>query len=87
MTTLLKIGYDYYAMPNAKAAATAINALAGCIKLRRDHSSIGDHFYPDEHQDEIGMVVVRGDQILRSKPARDVETKTQTKPKQLPERT
>jgi hypothetical protein len=85
MTTLLKIGYDYYAMPNAKAAATAINALAGCIKLRRDHSdNFSDHFYPDEHQDEIGMIVVRDDQILRSKPARDVKSKTI---KQLPERT
>lgn len=85
MTTLLKIGYDYYAMPNAKAAATAINALAGCIKLRRDHDAKhSDHFYPDEHQDEIGMVVVRDDQILRTKPAHDVESKKQ---KQLPERT
>jgi hypothetical protein len=86
MITLLKIGYDYYAMPNAKAAATAINALAGCIKLRRDFGNkTGDFFYPDEHQDEIGMVVVRDNQVLRGKPADDVEAPR--KPRQLPERT
>lgn len=81
MPTLLKIGLDYYAVKNPKDAAACINALVGAVKLRRDYSAKDDAFYPDEHQDEIGMITVRVDQL---RAAKFDDSEMDTNPKQLP---
>lgn len=67
MPTILKIGFEYYAVRNTAAAAAAVNALTGSIKLARDYDAEGMELYFDEHQPEIGTLTVRADQIRTTK--------------------
>lgn len=75
MITLIKIGFNYYLVRNATAAAQVINGLARCIQLRNTYNQgdSGTTYYPEKNQDEVGMVTVRDNQILPCKPGETIE--------------
>lgn len=85
MINLVKIGYDYYAVKNAAAAARIVTALAGVVKLRRDYREHQkDVFYPDEHQDEVAMLLIDEKQLLRAEPFEaEAQADDQTVPRRL----
>lgn len=85
MPAILKIGYHEFLCKSDAQAAAALKALSEAVALENTYHEGRYVYFPAEDRPlEIGMTIVRKDQLRTAKPGKEpVETEVVRKPLQL----